>query len=95
MTTIYANITEQVSEQAAAILSSMGLSIPEAVRKFLDWIVVEKRLPFEIDKKNDTPNVETVAAIKEAENILNARFQTADELFNNLEQDVINLEKSK
>lgn len=91
MAIICANINEQVSEQAAAVVSAMGLSLSDAVCKFIDWIAVEKRLPFEVE--SDAPNIETIAAINEADKILKAdgaRFKTPQELFSSLDRDCAN-----
>ena len=85
MATINARVSPQVQEQAAKVLSSMGLSISDAVSALLNWIAVERYLPFKID----SPNAESRVAIAEADKILNshgARFHTASELFNDIEK---------
>lgn len=81
---IHVRVDEAVKAQAAETLASMGLSVSDAVRVFLKRVVVEKAMPFDVR----VPNAETRAAMAEAEEIVrerNARFDTAQELFDDLE----------
>ena len=81
---IHVRVDEEVKAQAAETLASMGLSVSDAVRVFLKRVVVEKAMPFDVR----VPNAETCAAMAEAEDIVrdrNARFDTAQELFDDLE----------
>lgn len=81
---IHVRVDEEVKAQAAETLASMGLSVSDAVRVFLKRVVVEKAMPFDVR----VPNAETRAAMAEAEDIVrdrNARFDTAQELFDDLE----------
>ncbi|GFO54707.1 antitoxin [Geomonas sp. Red276] len=82
---VHVRVDEDLKEQAAETLASMGLSVSDAVRVFLTKVVSEKRLPFEIK----VPNAETRAAMKEADAIVSARkarFATAEDVFNDLEE---------
>ncbi len=57
----------------------MGLSVSDAVRVFLMRVVADKQMPFALK----VPNVETRAAIAEADEIARtrrARFGTATEI---------------
>ena len=85
--TVRAHVNEQVKHQATEILSSLGLSVSDAVSAFLDWVVAERRLPFEASK----PNAASRIAIAETEEILQrgARFKTASELFDDLEKNAV------
>ena len=74
-TTIHVRVDQHLKTQAAETLAAMGLSVPDAVRVFLTRIVAEQQLPFALD----APNVETRAAMVEADEIARtrrARFNT-------------------
>ena len=47
MATINAQVSSRVKEQAAEVLSSMGMSISDAVTALLNWVAAERHLPFE------------------------------------------------
>ncbi len=82
---IHVRIDEQVKAQANATLAAMGLSMSDAVRVFLTRVAVEQRLPFALE----APNAESRAAMAEADTIAHqhhARFTTAAELFDDLDQ---------
>jgi DNA-damage-inducible protein J len=82
---VHVRVDEKVKTEATEMLASMGLSLSDAVRVFLTRVVAERQLPFALK----APNAETLAAMREADEIVNerrARFATADELFNALEK---------
>ena len=84
-TMVHVRVDEQVKAQATETLAAMGLSVSDAVRVFLMRVVAEKQLPFVLK----VPNVETLAAMTEADEIVRtrrARFATATELFDDLEK---------
>lgn len=81
---IHVRVDEEVKAQASETLASMGLSVSDAVRVFLKRVVVEKAMPFEVR----VPNAETRAAMAEADALVRSRsgrFNTAEELFDDLE----------
>jgi DNA-damage-inducible protein J len=81
---IHVRVDEEVKTQAAETLALMGLSVSDAVRVFLKRVVAEKAMPFDVR----VPNVETRAAMAEADEIIrdrNARFATAQDIFDDLE----------
>ena len=78
---IHVRVDEDVKAQAAEALALMGLSVSDAVRVFLKRVAVEKAMPFDVR----VPNAETRAAMAEADAIVHARFATAEELFDALE----------
>lgn len=85
-TMVHIRIDENLKTQAAETLATMGLSISDAVRVLLVRIVAERQLPFELK----VPNLETRAAMTDAENIVrarSARFRSAQDLFNALEEE--------
>jgi DNA-damage-inducible protein J len=82
---VHVRVDEHIKAQAAETLAAMGLSVSDAVRVFLTRVVAEKQLPFALN----VPNVETRAAMAEADEIARtrrARFGTAAELFDDLEE---------
>ena len=84
-TMVHVRVDEQVKAQATETLAAMGLSVSDAVRVFLMRVVADKQLPFVLK----APNVETLAAMTEADEIARTRrtrFATATELFDDLEK---------
>lgn len=84
-TMVHVRVDEQVKAQATETLAAMGLSVSDAVRVFLMRVVADKQMPFALK----VPNAETRAAMVEADEIARtrrARFDTATELFDDLEK---------
>ena len=84
-TMVHVRVDEQVKIQATETLAAIGLSVSDAVRVFLMRVIAEKQMPFALK----APNVETRTAMTEADEIAHtrlARFDTATELFNDLEK---------
>ena len=82
---LHIRVDEDTKEQAAEALNSMGLSVSDAVRLFLRRVVIEQAFPIELK----VPNAETLAAMKESRKMMakrNARFNSATELFADLEK---------
>ncbi len=78
----------ELKKQADAMLSDMGLNMTTAMNMFLRQVVRQGKIPFEI--ATDIPNSETVAAIKEMDDMLNGkisakRYSSTKELFEDLE----------
>ena len=84
-TMVHVRVDEQVKAQATETLAAMGLSVSDAVRVFLMRVVAEQQMPFALK----APNAETRAAMAEADEIArtrHVRFDTAAELFDDLEK---------
>ena len=84
-TMLHVRVDEQIKAQATETLAAMGLSVSDAVRVFLMRVVADKQMPFALK----VPNAETRAAMAEADEIVrtrHARFDTATELFDDLEK---------
>ena len=84
-TMVHVRVDEKIKAQATETLSSMGLTVSDAVRVFLTRIVADKALPFALKAPNETSR----AAIAEGDQIVQsrrARFATADALLNDLEK---------
>ena len=78
----------ELKKQADAMFSDMGLNMTTAMNMFLRQVVRQGRIPFEI--ATDIPNAETVAAIKEMDDMLSGkipskRYLSTKELFEDLE----------
>lgn len=81
-------IDTELKKQADAMLSDMGLNMTTAMNMFLRQVVRQGRIPFEI--ATDIPNAETIAAIKEMDDMLSGkipakRYSNTKELFEDLE----------
>jgi DNA-damage-inducible protein J len=84
---VRARIDERVRDQAAAVLGDMGLTVSDVIRITLTRVAKEGALPFELK----VPNAETRAAMEEAREMAksrSARFTTAEELFNALDEEI-------
>ena len=67
-TMVHVRVDEKIKAQAAETLSSMGLTISDAVGVFLTRIVADKELPFTLKAPNETSRL----AIAEADQIVQA-----------------------
>ena len=84
-TMVHVRVDEQVKAQATETLAAMGLSVSDAVRVFLMRVIADQQMPFSIK----VPNLETRVAMAEADAIVTkrrARFESATELFDDLEK---------
>lgn len=77
---VRARIDEATKTEAAAVLSTMGLTLSDAFRLLLKRVAAEKALPFE----PLVPNAETIAAMREARKGGLPRFKTVDDLMKDL-----------
>lgn len=77
---VRARIDPEVKAQATEALEAMGLSLSDAIRMLLVRIAAEKELPFPVK----VPNATTLEAMRELEEGRGARFDTAEELFEEL-----------
>ena len=73
-------INENIKQEAADVLATMGLTVSDAVRLMLTKIAREKSLPFELWQ----PNSETVAAMQEARSGKLQSFDSVDDLMASL-----------
>ena len=65
-----------MKEQAKTIFKKYGVSLSDAINMFLTQSVMERGLPFEMK----IPNDETIQAIEDARNGINADTITLEEL---------------
>ena len=79
-TVVRARIDRDTKERATAALAAMGLSVSDAIRLLMLRIADEKRLPFAVQ----VPNKTTAKAVAELEEGRGKRFDSADDLFEDL-----------
>ncbi len=82
---LHIRVDDDIKEQATQALSSMGMSVSDAVRLFLRRVVIDQAFPLELK----VPNAETLAAMEESRAMMakrRARFASAEELFADLEK---------
>ena len=65
---IHARIEPKLKKSAERIFSEIGLSTTEAIRLFLKQVELHRGLPFSVS----IPNAETLAAMREAINLLHS-----------------------
>ena len=82
---LHVRIDDETKLQAQQALKSIGMSVSDAVRIFLTRVVAEQAIAFDVR----VPNTTTVAAMNEADALIQAkkaRFETVEDLFNDLEK---------
>jgi len=67
MTRLCVRVDEGVKKEASALFNDLGLDLSTAVNIFLRQSIMRGGLPFDVVK--ETPNAETIAALKEAEDM--------------------------
>jgi DNA-damage-inducible protein J len=82
-TVVRARIDEQVKEEAAAVLASIGLTVSDAFRLMMVRIAKDKALPFE----PLIPNAETIEAMKAARRGELVTVGSPDKLLASLNED--------
>ena len=79
-TMVHIRVDEKVKKRAAKTLSSMGMSVSDAVRILLVRVAAEKALPFQVK----VPNRTTVKAMEAADRGKGKRFKSAGTLLKDL-----------
>jgi DNA-damage-inducible protein J len=80
---VRARIDQRIKNEAAAVLSAMGLTVSDAFRLMMVRIAKEKALPFE----PLVPNEETIAAMKAARRGELVKAGSAKQLLASLNED--------
>jgi DNA-damage-inducible protein J len=75
-----ARISEEVKNEAAAVLAGMGLTVSDACRIFLTKVAREKALPFELN----TPNRDTIEAMQELDEGRGLKYNSTEEFFKDM-----------
>ena len=78
---IRSRIEPILKPESTEVLASLGLDMSDAIRLFLRQVVEVRGLPFELRQ----PTPKTAAAMIEARKIVKARFGSAKDLFDGLE----------
>lgn len=81
-TDVRSRVEPALKERATDVLAQCGLTLSDGIRLFLNQVVAQRGLPFEVK----IPNAETIAAMKEARGMTKARFKSAEEMFDDLEK---------
>lgn len=76
---VRARVNEEIKEQAAAVLSDMGLTVSDLLRITLTKVAHEKALPFPLN-----PNAETVKAMRELDSEKGTRYASPEAMFKEL-----------
>ena len=85
---LHIRVDDDIKEQATAALTTMGLSMSDAVRLFLRRVVVDQAFPLELK----VPNAQTQSAMNESRAMMasrrngKGRFASSDELFADLDK---------
>ena len=79
-TTINARIDEDSKIQAQHVLAKLGLSMSSAIEMFFRQIALHQGIPFEVK----LPSQETQQAMDELEKGKGVRFDTVEDLFEDL-----------
>ena len=80
-TVVRARIDGETKARATEALKAMGLTVSDVIRMVLLRVAEEKRLPFVVQ----VPNATTIEAMKELDEGKGNRFDTAEELFRDLD----------
>ena len=80
---VRARINEQIKEEAAVVLSEIGLTVSDALRMMLVRVAREKKLPFE----PLVPNTETIKAVEAARRGDLVTINSLDNLLDELNAD--------
>ncbi|MGM9516789.1 type II toxin-antitoxin system RelB/DinJ family antitoxin [Roseateles sp. DB2] len=81
-TDVRSRVEPELKDSAVEVLAQCGLSLSDAIRLFLHQVVAQNGLPFEVK----APNAKTIAAMEEARSMSGRRFDSGQELLNDLEE---------
>ena len=84
--TLHIRVEPDVKQKAEETLNDLGLSISEAINVFLNQVILNDGIPFEIKKPRF--NKETIQAIEDTKNgkNLSKTFDSVDEMFEELDK---------
>ncbi len=80
---VHVRVDEAVTEEAAAVLAAMGLTVSGALRLLLTKVAHEKALPF----APLVPNAATIEAMREARRGNLPQFASVEDLLDDLHAD--------
>jgi DNA-damage-inducible protein J len=79
-TIVRARVTPKLKDDAELVLSSLGVSMSDAIRMYLTQITLRRGIPFSVEIPNDA----TIAAMREVESGKMESAKSVDELFSKL-----------
>lgn len=84
--TLHIRVEPSVKQKAEETLNDLGLSITEAINVFLNQVILNDGIPFEIRKPKY--NKETIQAMEDTKNgkNLSKTFDNVDEMFEELDE---------
>lgn len=82
-TDVRSRISHDLKMEASDVLSGCGLTVSSAIRLFLEQVVREQRVPFEIKRR--VPSAKMATALKEA-NLIEQQFSSMDEMMKELDK---------
>lgn len=84
--TLHIRVEPRVKQKAEETLNDLGLSITEAVNVFLNQVILNDGIPFEIRKPRY--NKETIQALEDTKKgkNLSKTFNSVDEMFEELDK---------
>lgn len=81
---VKSRVTKDLKNDSKVILESCGLTLSSAIRVFLEQVVMNGGLPFEIKAKK--PSLMTIQALEEAKQI-KREFSSIDEMVKELDSE--------
>lgn len=85
--TLHIRVEPKVKQKAEKTLNELGLSITEAVNVFLNQVILNEGIPFEIKKPKY--NKETIKAMEDSKKGIDVSrtFDSVDEMFEELDKE--------
>lgn len=84
--TLHIRVEPSVKQKAEKTLNELGLSITDAVNVFLNQVILNEGIPFEIRKpRYNRTTIKTIKNTSKGKN-LSKSFDTVDEMFKELEK---------
>ena len=77
----HARLTPEIKKQAEAILKELGISISTAYEMFYRQIIAHQGIPFDLH----IPNQETLQAMRDARDGKGKKYDSVDEMFEDLQ----------
>lgn len=84
--TLHIRVEPSVKQRAEKTLNDLGLSITDAINVFLNQVILNDGIPFEIRKpKFNNETIQTLEDVKNGKN-LSKTFDNVDEMFEELDK---------
>lgn len=91
---VHSRINNDIKEQASLILDKIGLNVSDAIRLFLNQVVMQRGIPFAVN----IPNAETIVAMESVDRGEDLEEVTLDQLrleFTNGRKNLLKAKKNK